>query len=194
VRLNHQPECKEWSKNRKLIKLAVRGGNMSLGGALLPEFDQEMANTRRTLERVPEDKFDWKPHPKSMTMGRLATHLAELPGWAIATVEKDSHDLAPPGGQGFQPATAKTRKELLSLFDANVDGARTAISHACDDHLAETWTLLVAGNRIFSRPRLAVLRNSVLNHSIHHRAQLGVYLRLNNLPVPAIYGPSADEK
>ena len=167
---------------------------MSLGGALLPEFDQEMANTRRTLERVPEDKFDWKPHPKSMTMGRLATHLAELPGWAIATVEKDSHDLAPAGSQGLQSATAKTRRELLALFDANVDAARIAISHARDAHLAETWTLLVAGNRIFSRSRLAVLRNSVLNHSIHHRAQLGVYLRLNNLPVPAIYGPSADEK
>jgi uncharacterized damage-inducible protein DinB len=167
---------------------------MSLGEALLPEFNQEMANTRRTLERVPEDKFDWKPHQRSMTMGRLATHLAELPGWAMATVEKDSLDLAPPGGTGLQPGTARTRKELLAMFDANVDAARTAISRAGDDHLAQNWTLLVAGNRIFTRPRLAVLRNSVLNHSIHHRAQLGVYLRLNNLPVPAIYGPSADEK
>lgn len=167
---------------------------MSLGEALLPEFDQEMASTRRTLERVPEDKFDWKPHQKSMTLGRLATHLAELPGWAIATVEKESLDLAPPGGVGFQPATARTRKEILALFDANIDAARTAISRAGDAHLVQPWTLLVAGNRIFTRPRLAVLRNSVLNHSIHHRAQLGVYLRLNNLPVPAIYGPSADEK
>jgi uncharacterized damage-inducible protein DinB len=188
------PKGKEWSKNRKVIKLAVRGGNMSLGEALLPEFDQEMASTRRTLERVPEDKFDWKPHQKSMTLGRLATHLAELPGWAIATVEKESLDLAPPGGVGFQPATARTRKEILALFDANIDAARTAISRAGDAHLVQPWTLLVAGNRIFTRPRLAVLRNSVLNHSIHHRAQLGVYLRLNNLPVPAIYGPSADEK
>jgi uncharacterized damage-inducible protein DinB len=167
---------------------------MSLGEALLPEFDQEMANTRRTLERVPENKFDWKPHQKSMTMGRLATHLAELPGWAVATVEQDSLDLAPPGGSAFQPPTAKTHKELLALFDTNVDAARTAISRASDAHLAQSWTLLFGGNNIFSRPRLAVLRNSVLNHSIHHRAQLGVYLRLNNLPVPAIYGPSADER
>lgn len=167
---------------------------MSLGEALLPEFDQEMANTRRLLERVPEDKFDWKPHHKSMTMGRLATHLAELAGWAIAAIEKESHDLAPPGGVGFQPLTVRTQKELLAMFDANVDAARTAISHAGDAHLARNWTLLVAGNKIFSRSRLSVLRNSVLNHSIHHRAQLGVYLRLNNLPVPAIYGPSADEK
>jgi uncharacterized damage-inducible protein DinB len=167
---------------------------MTLGEALLPEFDQEMANTRRTLERVPEDKFDWKPHQKSMAMGRLATHLAELPGWAIATVEKESLDLAPPGGPAFQPATAKTRKELLAMFDANVDAARTAICRASDAHLAQAWTLLFGGNTIFTRPRLAVLRNSVLNHSIHHRAQLGVYLRLNNLPVPAIYGPSADER
>jgi uncharacterized damage-inducible protein DinB len=167
---------------------------MRLGEALLPEFDQEMANTRRTLERVPENKFDWKPHQKSMTMGRLATHLAELPGWAVATVEQDSLDLAPPGGSAFQPPTAKTHKELLALFDTNVDAARTAISRASDAHLAQSWTLLFGGNNIFSRPRLAVLRNSVLNHSIHHRAQLGVYLRLNNLPVPAIYGPSADER
>jgi len=166
---------------------------MGLGQALLPEFDQEMANTRRSLERVPEDKFGWKPHEKSMTMGRLATHLAELPGWALNAIEKDSLDLAPPGGPAYQPLTASSRKEILAMFDNNVAAARVAISRVSDDHLSQTWTLLFGGNKVFSRPRIAVLRNAVLNHSIHHRAQLGVYLRLNNLPVPSIYGPSADE-
>jgi uncharacterized damage-inducible protein DinB len=166
---------------------------MRLGQGLLPEFDQEMANTRKTLERLPDDKFNWKPHEKSMTMGRLATHLAELSGWAISVVEKEALDLAPPDGPAQQRAAASSRKEILALFDSNVAAARAAISRASDDLLSQTWTLFVGGNKIFSLPRIRVLRSTVLNHSIHHRAQLGVYLRLNNLPVPAIYGPSADE-
>jgi len=167
---------------------------MRLGEALLPEFDQEMANTRRTLERVPEDKFAWKPHEKSMAFGRLATHLADLVGWGVSVVEHDSLDLAPPGGTAPRNVTLGSRKEVLSLFDGNVAATRAAMARAHDDHLRKSWTLLFSGNKVFSLPRIVVLRSSVLNHSIHHRAQLGVYLRLNNLPVPAIYGPSADEQ
>jgi hypothetical protein len=167
---------------------------MRLGEALLPEFDQEMANTRRTLERVPEDKFAWKPHEKSMALGRLATHLAELVGWGVSVVEDDSLDLAPPGGTAPRNVTLGSRKEVLALFDGNVASTRAAMARAHDDHLRKSWTLLFSGNKVFSLPRIVVLRSSVLNHSIHHRAQLGVYLRLNNLPVPAIYGPSADEQ
>lgn len=167
---------------------------MALGEALLPEFDQEMASTRKTLERVPEDKFGWKPHDKSGTMGWLATHLANIPSWVKTTLEQDSLDLAPPGGGSPGPIPpAKTRRELLKMFDKNVAAARAAISRASDVVLSQPWTLLSGGKAIFTLPKMAVLRSFVMNHSIHHRAQLGVYLRLSNIPVPAIYGPSADE-
>jgi uncharacterized damage-inducible protein DinB len=166
---------------------------MAISQSLLPEFDQEMANTRKTLERVPEDKFGWKPHEKSMALGRLTGHIAEMPGWAVMTLEKDSLDVAPAGQAPQQGAIAKSRREALEMFDKNVATARTAIASASDDHLMKPWTLLMAGRTIFSMPRIAVLRSMVMNHIIHHRAQLGVYLRLNNVPVPSIYGPSADE-
>ncbi|MDE3135950.1 MAG: DinB family protein [Acidobacteriota bacterium] len=166
---------------------------MALSQALLPEFEHEMANTRKTLERVPEDKFGWKPHEKSMEMGRLAIHLAEIPGWTEHTLMMDSLDVNPPGGEGYKPAEVKNRKELLALFDKNVASARSAIAGASDADWMKTWTLLNGGNVVFTLPKVAVLRGFVMSHSIHHRAQLGVYLRLNNLPVPSIYGPSADE-
>ena len=167
---------------------------MALNEALLPEFDQEMVNTRRTLERIPEDKLSWKPHAKSPTMGWLGTHLANLPSWAVMGIQQDSLDLAP-GGVPVGPAPpAGSRTEILDTFDKNVAAARAAISGASDQHLLQPWSLLSAGKTIFSMPRLAVLRSFVMNHMIHHRAQLGVYLRLNDVPVPAIYGPSADEQ
>ncbi len=166
---------------------------MSWNEALLPEFDEEMAHTRKSLERVPEDKLNWKPHEKSTPMGRLAVHLALLPSWAKTTIEQDSFDIQPPGASPYQMPTANSRKEILAMFDKNVTEARAAIAKASDAHMAKTWTLLYSGKTVFSMPRLAVLRASVMNHMIHHRAQLGVYLRLNNLPVPSIYGPSADE-
>jgi uncharacterized damage-inducible protein DinB len=161
--------------------------------ALLPEFDMEMANTRKTLERVPDDKLGWKPHEKSMTLGRLAGHLAELPGWAANTLEHDSLDIAPPGGPTYQAVTAKSRQETLDLFDKHVSTARAAIAGASDDQLMKPWSLLKGGEKLMTMPKIAVLRGFVMNHTIHHRAQLGVYLRLNNIPVPSIYGPSADE-
>ncbi len=161
--------------------------------ALLPEFDQEMSDTRKSLERVPEDKLKWKPHEKSMPMGHLAVHLALLPSWGSTVIEQDSLDIQPPGAPPYQMPTANSRQEILALFDKNVTAARAAIAKASDAHMAKTWTLLYGGKTIFAMPRLAVLRASVMNHMIHHRAQLGVYLRLNNIPVPSIYGPSADE-
>ncbi len=166
---------------------------MSWNEALLPEFDQEMSNTRRSLERVPDDKLAWKPHEKSMAMGRLAVHLALLPSWAVMTIERDSLDIQPPGAPPYQMPTANSRKEILAMFDKSVSDARAAIAKASDAHMAKPWTLLHSGKTIFTMPRLAVLRATVMNHLIHHRAQLGVYLRLNNIPVPSIYGPSADE-
>lgn len=166
---------------------------MPLKDALLPEFDHEMANTRKTLERVPDDKLDWKPHKKSTAMGGLATHLSNLPTWANHTINKDSLDLAP-GGKSMPPApVVKSSTELLKIFDSNVASARAAIAEASDEELFKPWTLLNNGKEILTLPKIAVLRGFVMNHNIHHRAQLGVYLRLNDIPVPSIYGPSADE-
>jgi len=165
---------------------------MSISQALLPEFDHEMANTRKTLERVPDDKWGWKPHEKSMAMGALAFHLAFIPSWGVETINKDSIDVMPEGGAPTMPK-ATNRAEVLDLFDKSVAGAREAIAGATDEHLMKPWTLLAGGKTIFTLPRVGVLRGFVLSHSIHHRAQLGVYLRLNDIPVPSIYGPSADE-
>ncbi|HTV58382.1 MAG TPA: DinB family protein [Verrucomicrobiae bacterium] len=166
---------------------------MPIRDAILPEFDNEMAGTRKTLERVPEDKPDWKPHDKSMKLGRLAAHLAELPTWASLSLAQDSLDIAPPGAAPRDPAVMTSRRELLDAFDKNVASARAAIAAASDETFMQPWTLLKGGQKIMTIPRIAVVRNFVLNHAIHHRAQLGVYLRLNDIPVPSIYGPSADE-
>jgi uncharacterized damage-inducible protein DinB len=166
---------------------------MSIGQSLLPEFDHEMANTRKTLERVPEDKLTWKPHEKSMTMGRLAQHTGEIPSWTPVTMEKDSLDINPPGSPPYQPPSMKSRKELLEAFDKNVKSARAALAAVSDEQLMKPWSLLSGGKAYFTLPRIAVFRGFIMSHMIHHRAQLGVYLRLNNIPVPSIYGPSADE-
>ena len=166
---------------------------MPLSATLLPEFDQEMKNTRKTLERVPEEKFGWKPHEKSWAMGGLATHIANLVSWANWSIEHDSFDLAPNGAPLPQAPAAKSRQELLATFDKNVATARAAIAGASDAELMKSWALQRNGQTLMSLPKVAVLRSFVMNHGIHHRAQLGVYLRLNDIPVPAIYGPSADE-
>lgn len=167
---------------------------MTISEALLPEFDQEMAYSRKTLERVPDDRLGWKPHEKSMTMGRLASHLSEAPGWTLPTLEKDALDMAPPGTPPYQPVILSSRKEMLEKFDKEVVSARAAIAAASDQHLFKPWSLLMGGEILLTQPRITILRTWVMNHSIHHRAQLGVYLRLNDIPVPAIYGPSADEQ
>jgi uncharacterized damage-inducible protein DinB len=166
---------------------------MALADALLPEFDHEMANTRKTLERVPEDRFDYKPHEKSWAMGGLATHVANLARWPLYVLGRDSLDIAPPGEGPLKVPPAASSAELLETFDANVAASREAIAGASDEHMLSPWSLLKGGNTVLTMPRAAVLRSFVMNHLIHHRAQLGVYLRLNDLPVPSIYGPSADE-
>lgn len=165
---------------------------MAINQALLPEFDHEMANTRKTLERVPDDKFDWKPHEKSSTMGGLATHLANLPTWAVHSIALNELDIAP-GGVPARAEPLNSQAEVLATFDKNVAAAREAIAGATDEQLFGPWTLLANGKTILTLPKVAVLRSFVMNHLIHHRAQLGVYLRLNDVAVPSIYGPSADE-
>jgi uncharacterized damage-inducible protein DinB len=166
---------------------------MGISQSLLPEFDHEMGNTRKTLERVPEDKLGWKPHEKSGTMGWLSSHLANIPAWTAFTIDQDSLDVAPVGQPKYETPQARSRKELLEFFDQNVASGRAALARASDENLVKSWTLLSGGKTVLTMPRIAVLRSFILNHNVHHRAQLGVYLRLNNIPVPAIYGPSADE-
>lgn len=166
---------------------------MRISDMLLTEFDQEMAGTRKTLERVPDDKFDWKPHQKSTTMGGLATHLANIPTWAVHALTKDSIDIAPVGEAPLRAEPARSREEVLERFDKAVTDARAAINAASNEDLLQPWSLLSGGKTVMTLPRVGVLRGFVMSHSIHHRAQLGVYLRLNDIPVPSIYGPSADE-
>ena len=166
---------------------------MSIAAMLLPEFDQEMANTRKTLVRVPESKFDWTPHAKSFTMVALATHIANLAGWLKEIMTLEQLDIAPPDAPPYKEEPAKSSAELLKKFDRNVLAARTALEAASDESFGKPWSLLATGNVIFTMPRVAVARSMVMNHIIHHRAQLTVYLRLNDIPVPALYGPSADE-
>jgi uncharacterized damage-inducible protein DinB len=166
---------------------------MAIKDGLLGEFDQEMANTRKVLERVPEDKFGWKPHPKSGTMIWLAGHVANLVGWGGFTLNSDELDLAPGGKQMEPPPPPKNRQELLDLFDKNKNDTRQALDKASDEELRKPWSLLNNGKKIFTMPKLAVLRVVVMNHHIHHRGELMVYLRLNDVPLPGIYGPSADE-
>jgi len=172
---------------------------MSYAETVLPEFDQEMANTRKVLERIPDDKFDWQPHPKSHTIGWNANHIADMPNWIVMVLNTPSLDIAPvagdsrTSGDSHTSASPKptTRAEILDLFDRNVAAAQKAITEAKD--VESPWSLLQAGNPIFTMPRSAVIRSMVLNHLIHHRAHLIVYLRLNDVPVPGMYGPSGDE-
>ena len=166
---------------------------MTISESLLPEFDQEMAGTRKTLERIPDGKFDWKPHEKSMPLGNLVSHLATLPLWAVFTLQQEMLDLAPADGQALQMPKMNTPPEALKVFDNSVADGRAAIAAATDEEWSKPWTLKAGEHTLFTLPKIAVMRTWVLNHNIHHRAQLGVYLRLNDLPVPSIYGPTADE-
>ena len=159
----------------------------------LPEFDQEMATTRRVLERVPEDKLDWKPHAKSMSLGQLASHVAQLPDWVSNIFTADEFDFRPPDAPPFKGADCKTNRELLDLFDRSLAIARKAIGGAREESLETAWTLKAGPHTIFSSPRWNVYRGFGMNHMVHHRAQLSVYLRLLDVPVPSIYGPTADE-
>lgn len=162
--------------------------------SLLPEFDQEMANTRKLLERVPESNPGFAPHPKSMTLARLAGHVTEMPSWAVVTLGQDEFDMNPADQPDARGATFSTREQALRVFDENLAKARALLAAATDSSMTSPWTLKAGGQTVLTMPRVAVLRSFVMNHMIHHRAQLGVYLRINNVAVPGMYGPSADER
>jgi len=157
--------------------------------ALLPEFDHEMSVTRKLLERVPDDRMDWKPHDKSMSLGQLAQHVATLPSWGSVTLNESELDLS------SQPPAEPIRRraDLLSTFDRLVADTRAALTGKTDAELMGHWALKKDGHAIFSMPKASVWRSFVISHLVHHRGQLSVYLRLNDVPVPSIYGPSADE-
>jgi uncharacterized damage-inducible protein DinB len=162
---------------------------MTIKDALLTDYDHEMGTTRRLLERVPDDRLGWKPHPKSMTLGALAIHLSRIPKWAGTILNEPEFDLVGPPPPVPDPAS---RAEILATFD-DVRKQTRAWMDKTDAEYQAPWTLKRGGQQVFSVPRVAAFRSFVLHHIIHHRGQLSLYLRLNDVPVPAIYGPSADE-
>ena len=163
---------------------------MSFAEAMIGEFSQESIGTRKMLERLPEDKLSWKPHEKSMSLGRLATHLAEIPEWAETIVNHESFDMA---AADYKPKEFN-KAEILECFDKNVEDFKKVLSGQPDEHLFQNWKLLMGDHVAVEMPRVACLRAFVLSHGIHHRGQFSVYLRENGLPLPALYGPSADEE
>jgi uncharacterized damage-inducible protein DinB len=166
---------------------------MAIKDALLPEYDHELATTRRLLERVPEAEFDWKPHPKSMTLGQLAGHVANIPFWCIRTLDAPAYDLAEQAPEAKLDPPASTAA-LLEGFDKRVAQARASLAKATDAEMMATWSLKSGDHVIFSMPRVSAVRSFVMNHLIHHRGQLSVYLRMKDIPLPPIYGPTADEQ
>jgi uncharacterized damage-inducible protein DinB len=163
---------------------------MTTSQTIALDFDEEMINTRKLLERVPIDDAhrSYQPHPKSMKLDRLATHVAELPSWMKMALETEVLDMPP----GFKPRIAASTPELLDIFEKSVETGRAAIDAATDEDMQKDWTFKFAGKTIFSSPRTQVIR-SFINHLVHHRAQLGVYLRMNDIAIPGMYGPSADD-
>jgi uncharacterized damage-inducible protein DinB len=162
----------------------------AIATSLIAELEHEGAVTRKLLERIPPERFDWKPHEKSMTMGRLATHVAEMHGWTKFTVEQPELDFAKMDYKPFEP---KTTDELVQLFEKSYNEAIETLKGASDDIWFEPWSLRNGDQIYFTMPKVVVMRSMVLNHIVHHRGQLSVYLRENDIPVPAMYGPSADE-
>lgn len=167
---------------------------MKITELLLEELDREAKGIRKTLERVPEGKNDWKPHEKSMPLGPLATIIANVPAWLDMVVNMDELDINPPGGSKFRPKGWKSRAELLEQFEASLQKGREVLEHTTDDRLLNTkWRMLNGGKVMSEESRYVAIRDGVLNHMAHHRGQLTVYLRMNDEKVPALYGPSADE-
>lgn len=165
---------------------------MALIDALLPEFDREMGLTRRALERVPDGHFQWRPHPTSVSLGRLAEHLVEMPMWASTTMAEHGVEANAARPNDYEPPG--TRAALLAQFDARYRAARANLVNRTDAEFAAPWTLKAGGKEVFTAPKSTVMRNFVLSHMIHHRGQLTVYLRMLGVPVPSIYGPSGDEQ
>jgi len=171
----------------------ARREQMKLTELFLGELEREAASTRRTLERVPEGRNEWKPHEKSMPLGYLAALVARMPSWVAMMINQDELDMAPQGGSKFKPQEATTNRELLELFDKSLAEGIAALKNTTDEHLLTPWRFMVAGKVVSENARHIMLRDAVFSHLAHHRGQLTVYLRLNQASVPAIYGPSADE-
>ena len=161
---------------------------MRLADSLLMEFDQEAQTTKRVLERVPDSKLAWKPHPKSYSLGQLALHVASLPGNVAALAVPDTRETG-----NFSQPEPKSRQEILDTFSKSLESAKETLKKMDDARLMSTWTLTKNGKIVMSVPRIGFLRSILMNHNYHHRGQLAVYLRMLDVPVPSIYGPSADE-
>ena len=161
-----------------------------LNQALIAELKQEATSTKKILEKVPEGKFDWKPHEKSMTLGRLASHMAELPGFLNSILTMDDFDFAK---GNYKPSHAKTPAELMNVFQQRLDEVVQTLQNTSDEKMQANFTLRNGGHVIATVPRMVAVRSMALNHLIHHRGQIAVYLRLLDIPVPGLYGPSADE-
>ena len=167
-------------------------GRLTIAESILPEFDHETATTRTLLERVPEANAGWKPHDKSMSLGQLAMHIANIPVWASVTLERKEFDMNPPDGQRIVSPPFVSSLQLLRAYDVNVGTARALVARTSDGEFMVQWTLKSGGKTLYSMPRVAIFRSFVLNHAVHHRGQLSVYLRLLDVPIPNIYGPTAD--
>ena len=166
---------------------------MRMTELLLAQLEREADGTRRTLQRVPEGRNDWKPHAKSMPMGYLASLVAKLPAWIEMIIELEEFELTPPEGSRYTPQPARTNQELVQMFEESLAAGTRALARTNDEHLLKSWRLLVNGRVASEQVRHVALTDAVFSHLAHHRGQLGVYLRLNEVRVPALYGPSADE-
>ena len=165
---------------------------MTIAQGMIAELDHEAATTRRLLERIPDADGSWKPHPRSYSLGDLSAHIVNLFAWATSTLEANEFDMAPVDGPAWTPRAFEGTDTLLATFDAAVAEARSRLLATSDAAMMEEWRLLKGGEVMMAMPRVAVMRTFILNHLIHHRGQLSVYLRLRDVPLPSIYGPSAD--
>jgi uncharacterized damage-inducible protein DinB len=161
---------------------------MKLSESILMELDQEAQTTKRVLDRIPDDKLSWRPHPKSFSLGQLALHIASVPGGVTTIAMQDTSEVP-----NFTQPEAKSRQEILDTFSKSLESAKGNLNKMDDARMAATWTLTRSGKVVMSAPRAAFLRSVLLNHVYHHRGQLSVYLRMLDVPVPSIYGPSADD-
>ena len=165
---------------------------MPLIDALLPEFDREMGQTRKLLDRAPDGQFEWRPHPTSVTLGRLAEHLAEMPLWATTTMAQSELDMLTPRPAGY--TSPASRASVLAMFDTNLKAARGNLVNKTDGEFDALWKLKAGGKEVFTMPKASVMRFFVLNHMVHHRGQMAVYLRMLGVKIPSIYGPPGDEQ
>ena len=167
---------------------------MELKSYLLAQLESESALTRKAVARVPEGRNDFKPHPKSMALGYLASMVASMPGWITLIIERDELNLDDPANNGFRPQVAERSADLVTMLDSAVARARRSLESTTDEHLLTNWAFKMGGRPVSEEPRYLMIANAVFSHLAHHRGQLTVYLRLNDAAVPAIYGPSADEQ